>query len=204
MTLRTIVDLAINAELKQLSVKTDISTVIGYVNLGLIEVYKRIPLKVEEYIIQIQDGVSIYTMPSDFMWIVAAYGEVDKYSGKAVNILPINREDDVRSVNTVGWNKVQVPDTETGAYISIIYRASPTLLTEADLDNEVDLPVQLIEALLHYIGYRGHAAINGEISAENSTHYTRFEKSISTVISEGMYNSDDTDMVNRIGDRGFI
>ena len=43
-------------------------------------------------------------MPADFMWIVAAYGEVPITSTDSVNALPINEEDNPLSINTVGWN----------------------------------------------------------------------------------------------------
>jgi len=208
MTVQQVINLAANGELKQLAVAKDVTsnieTILGYINLGMIELYKRIPLKVNEYLITVVPGQSIYDMPADYMWIVAAYGEVGKDTTKAVNILPINNEDDVRSVNTISWNKVQIPDTEVNGYVSIIYQPSPTIITESDLENEIDLPVQLVEALLHYIGYRGHAAVNGEIQAENSTHYTRFEKSIALAEQRGMFSSDNTDMDNRITSKGFI
>ena len=47
MTVRQVIDLARGRELRQLAVKDDITTLLGYYNMGVIELYKRFPLKVE-------------------------------------------------------------------------------------------------------------------------------------------------------------
>lgn len=203
MTIQQVIDLAVSGELKNLSVSSDTTAVIGFINLGLIELYKRFPLEVKEHIIELQDGVEVYTMPSDYMWITAAYDEVPEGSDDVVAVIPINEEDNPLSVNTISWNKVQVPVTVTGAYISIIYVASPQYFTETDLSEQVPIPVQLVEALLHYIGYRGHGALDGSIEAENNTHYQRFEASCKRIEQNGMITSDDLSMSSR-NLKGFV
>lgn len=204
MTVQQIIDLAKSGELKQLAVKDDTEAILGYLNLGLIELYKRFPLKVEEVLITLQDDQDIYTLPSNYMWLIAAYGEVSEFSTAIVNILPINEEDEPDSVNTISWNKVQIPLSVAGAYVSLIYAASPTYVTSADLDEEVEFPVQLVEALLHYIGYRAHVSQNGELQSENNLHYQRFEISCNRVVQSGMLTSDDMSMRHRIEKKGFV
>jgi len=203
MTIRQIIDLARSGELKQLGIKDDTEAILGYVNLGMIELYKRFPLKVEEYLIELLDSTVIYSLPSDCMWLVAAYGEVSEHDSESVNILNINTEDDPLSVNTISWNKVQIPLSVTGSFVSLMYVASPTYLTEADLDNEIDLPVQMVDALLEYVAYKGHASQNGDASAENNVHYQRFEASCERVKQQGMFTPDDMDMRDRIKIKGF-
>lgn len=204
MTGREIIELAKYSELAQLSVKDKDEALLSYLNLGLVELHKRFPLVVEEYVLALVDGQSIYTMPSDFMYLIAAYGEVDKNSQEVVNPLPINEEDNIMSVNTVTWNKVQVPLVTGGAYISLIYVANPTLLTISDLDNEVDLPLQMINALLSYIGYRGHAALDGTTATENNVHYMRFVAHCDEIDKLGLFTRDDMYMNSRIETRGFV
>lgn len=204
MILQDVVNLAKSGELSNLSVKDDTQAVLGYINLGLLELYKRFNLEVKEHIIELQEEVEVYTMPSDFMWVVGAYGEVPETSVDSVAILPINVEDDPLSINTVSWNKVQVPLVAAGAYISIVYVASPTVVTESDLVNELALPPQLVEALLHYIGYRAHMSMDGNVQAENNTHYRRFEVACKRVKEDGVLTSDDMDMKSRFKGRGFV
>lgn len=204
MTIRDVVTLAQQGELSQLSVKDRVETIIGYINLGMIELYKRFPVDTAEWLLELEDGVSEYMIPSDCMYLVAAYGEVSKASDDMVNRLNINTEDDPLSINTIGWNKIQVPISALGAMISLVYVKQPAILTMEDLDSQVSLPMQMIEALLHYVGYRGHAAQSGDIQAEHITHYTRFEESCKKVDLLGVYTRDDMVMLDRVQMKGFV
>ena len=178
--------------------------VLGWINLGVLELYKRYQLKMSEYIIELEEGIDIYTMPSDYMWMVAAYGEVDIRSTDVVNQLPINEEDNPLSVNTAGWNKVQVPVAIGGAYISVIYVASPEMYEITNLTAEIDIPPQMIEALLAYIGYKANATIDTGVQTEDSIWYQRFEASCNKLREYSMFNSYDMYMSGRLSLRGFV
>jgi len=204
MTVGQIIDLAKNGEINGLKVGDKPEVLVGYMNLGVLELYKRFQLKVEEHIINLEDTVDIYTMPNDFMWMIAAYGEVPVDSVESVNILPINEEDNPLSINTVGWNKVQVPVSVVGAHISIIYVARPDMYSVTNLDEEVSLPAQMIEALLSYIGYRANSAIDTGVQTEDSVYYQRFEASCEKLRQYGMSNGDDMYMNKRLATRGFV
>lgn len=203
MTVSQVIGMAASGELSTLAVKDDTNIVLGYINLGLIELYKRFPLNVKEHIIELQDGITDYSTPDDFMWMVEAYGEVEEAGDVKTFQLPVNEETNPDSVNVPGWDTIQVPTATDGAYISIIYVASPEVLTEADLDNRIPVPAQMVEALLHYVGYRAHGALDGNIQAENSTHYQRFEASCNRIEQRGMLTVDGLDMYAR-DMKGFV
>lgn len=204
MLVQDVIDMAAKSELSNLNVKEDTGTVLSYMNLGLIELYKRFDLEIKEHVIELQDSVEVYTMPDDFMSIVGAYGEVDETSVDVVNVLPVNVEDNPLSINTINWYQVQIPLALTGSYVSIVYSATAPYLTDANLAERAPIPIGLMEALLHYIGYRGHAALDGNVQAENNTHYQRFEASCSRAKENGVITADDVDMGTRLHTRGFI
>ena len=204
MTLQSIIDLAQNTELKQLSLKNDIDTVISYINLGILELYKRFPIETKEEMITLVEGVDIYTMPDDYMYIVAAYDEVPEASSTYVHSLPINEEDNILSVNTVTYNKVQVPLTTEGAYISIIYVAYPPMYSNADLDTEVAVPRAMLEPLLAYIGYKAKSSLDNMPQSENNVFYRQWEMACDKVDRLGVFSRDDMGMTERVTDRGFI
>ena len=160
MIVGQVIDMAKVSELNGLGIANNDAAIIGFLNLGMLELYKRFTLKYEEYIITLDENVSIYTMPADYMWIIAAYGDLDARSGDFVNLIPVNEEDNPASINTSSWNKIQIPVNTQGSHISIIYVAKPTVYTVSDMDVELDLPPQMIEALLAYIGYRGNSTID--------------------------------------------
>ena len=204
MTVKQVIDLAKASELTGLPVASKDETVLGFINLGVLELYKRFTLSVEEWIIALEDGQSYYTAPEDFMWIIAAYGEVGMDSVQEVNVLPVNEEDNPLSINTVGWNKVQVPLSVTGAYVSIIYAATPEVYSVTDMDKTVNIPPQMIEALLAYIGWRANSTIDTGIQTEDTVWYNRFESSCSRLEVKGFINANDTVMTNRLNMRGFV
>lgn len=197
-------------ELKNLVLDTD--TILAALNLGIIELYKRFPLRVEEAIVTLgnkeyykMDGTDPdVDMPTDapYMWIVRAYGEVPMDCDVSVNELPINDEDNLLSINTVNWCTIQVPASIDNETISLIYVAAPVLLTAGDLNKTLPIPPQLYEALLHYVGYRAHGALDGNIQAENSTHYQRFEASCQRAKESGMYTTDSMEMDRDM--KGFV
>lgn len=204
MTVRQVIDLAKASELTGLPAASKDETVLGFINLGVLELYKRFTLSVEEWIIALEDGQSYYTAPEDFMWIIAAYGEVGMDSVQEVNVLPVNEEDNPLSINTVGWNKVQVPLSVTGAYVSIIYAATPEVYSITDMNKPVNIPPQMIEALLAYIGWRANSTIDTGIQTEDTVWYNRFESSCSRLEVKGFINANDVVMTNRLNMRGFV
>jgi len=196
MTVAEVIDFAVKGELKKIAVKDDTESIVSFINLGMIELYKRFPMDTDEIIITLGEETdensgytmidsTMYKMPSDFMYVIGAYEE----NGIEINI---NKEDDPYSIMMVGWNKVQVPVATTGANISIVYVKNPTLIgsDETSLAKDIELPATLIEALLHYIGYRGHGSIDGNIQAENNTHYQRFEASVKRAEMLGIVSQD--------------
>lgn len=207
MFVEEIINMARGSELRNIAIANDAATILSYINLGMIELYKRFPLSVKEYLLELSDDGNEYILPSDLMYIVGAYGEVPEGSDLVVNELPINEEENPLSINTVSWNRVQIPNSVEGNYVSIVYVASPELLVadedEAYLKFDIEIPPQMVEALLHYIGYRAHAAMDGNIQAENNTHYTRFEASCKRIEATGLFTSDDLNMDAR-DLKGFV
>lgn len=204
MTVQDIIDITKYGELQNLGSKADTAQVLSYVNLGVLELYKRFPLKVEEHIITLVEGQSIYTMPADMMWIVTAYEEVREDDVISyTREIPVNKEEDVTSLNTIGWNQVQIPLVTDSAYISLIYVASPEMYTEDQLSDTIGIPPQMTEALLNYIAYRAHSSIESG-KEEDMSLYQKFEASCDRLLTKGMFNQDDLYMSDRIKDKGFV
>ena len=209
MTVEKVIDLAVRGELKKLAVKDDTDSIISFINLGMIELYKRFPLDTEEIIIELgritdsndsyeRISDTVYKLPNDLMYISAAYEEDGTEIG-------INKEDDPLSIMTISWNKIQVPVATSGAFISVIYVKEPALIvnTPEALAEDIELPVQLVEALLHYIGYRGHGSIDGNIQAENNTHYQRFEASVQRAKMLGVMTADGP-LSRNVQEKGWV
>ena len=220
MKLSFILGQARSGELKPLSPKdkTD-EVVVGYINLALIALYTRFQLRTEEAIVSLHamPAKTIYTLgPSDSdvkvdgrpmpaddcMTILEVYGE----NGE---LIPVNDDRDPLSIYTISYNKIQVPLLDDNTYLSVIYKKNPTLVTYTDDGNgnaaetDVDLPVALLEPMLHYIGYRAHGSVNGDIRAETNSHYMRYEASCNKVLEMGGLTADDMTMAT-VQQKGYV
>jgi hypothetical protein len=205
MLVSQIINLASNSELRQLSVRTDTDAIIGFINLGMLELHKRFTLKSEEAIVTVQEGKSIYTLDGT---------DPDVLMSNAENLLividclddlgepvALNDEYNSLSIMTPSYNAVEVKTVVAGEVFNIIYRSSVNFVHS--VSDNVALPPQLLESLLHYIGYRGNSTVTADIKEENNTHYMRFDKSCERVIGQGLTIPDDMESYT-FDQRGFV
>lgn len=204
MLIREVIDMAKTGELRNIAASSNDEAILSYINLGMIELYKRFPLETKEDLFDRVDGVNEHKLPADFMWLVSAYGTIIRNNRLELAQLAINEDENIYSINTVSWNTVQIGLGVAAGQVSLVYVASPPSYTVADADTvDIAIPAQFLEPLLHYVGYRAHGAINGNIDKENNTHYQRFEASCNKAKSLGMYTSDGLNMEARLNLRGF-
>jgi len=193
-----------SGELNNLSsVKFSDDKIIEYINLGVIELYKRFNLATGEAIVTMRAGKTIYKLDGSdvdvnlegpFMYIQGVYDE----SGEEMTV---NAERDPLSILTPSYNTIQVPSPADGDVLSVIYGEEPPYATA--VTDVLAIPVTLLEALLNYVGYRAHGAVDGNIRAENSTHYQRFEQSVARAKALGVVNSDDV-LNTTTEEKGFV
>lgn len=213
MTIAQLISLAKSGKLRNIKVPDETNTILGYLNLGLIELYKRFPLRVEEALITLREDKVDYkldhtdvdvSMPADadFMWLAAVYQEVPDGFTEPYSVVPVNEEDNIKSVQTVNWNTLQVPLTVEGTYLSVLYVASPKYYTLDDLEDVIPIPLQMLEPLLEYIAFQAYVAADDSDSGYDR-YYGRFETSCNRIEQRGMFNVDDMSMDTR-NLKGFV
>lgn len=207
MIIEDVVTLAKYSELASIAVKDDIVAIVAFMNLGMLELHTRFPIKIKEHIVPLETGVVFYDMPDDFMYATSAYGEVDRYAVDGPVPLAINDDTDNYSVFFSSWDTLQVTEAITGDSVSIIYVAKPTRITADAAEDgvtELDLPDSLVDALLSYIGYRGHLGVRSDGQSENNAHLQRFERNCKKALELGVaFPSDTMHMEERVKLRGF-
>lgn len=195
MLVSDIINIAKYGELQQLAVKTNTEALLSYINMGVLELYKRFKLGIKVEIVRISPLVSVYTLVnSDIMKVETVY-DADGRELKFPSL--IGSEDyDIKAIGHTTF-MVKNPKEED---IAFVYTSAPTLLTSES--DDIPLPGSMIEALLHYIGYRGHGSLDGMINSENNTHYMRFDKSCKMLLEEGYGDVVDLSKVD-VASKGF-
>ena len=182
MTIGDVITQLKYGELRSIAVKDDNAAIVSYINLALIALYTRFTLKTSEQIIPMYDNVVEYKLNDDLMAIQGIYDENgDEFA--------LDDENSLFSIFQVDFETIQAPNPKTGATLSVIYLPSPTTLVyedETSLATKVPIPPQLTEPLLHYVGYRAHGSMDGNIKAENTTHYMRYEASCKRIEELGI------------------
>lgn len=205
MTLQDIVDLAKHSEAAGTAIKDNTDVILLFLNAGMTELYKRFPLNTEELIVSLVEGTTEYALPTDYMYYMSAFEEVAINGTMGIAEISINDESDDKSIFFPNHKIVQIPGSENGAFISIIYVTKPTSYTNTNLGDDIDLPETLINCLLHYIGYKAHLGISGNGQSETNAHFVRFERSCDKARELGVAHPvASLQTTSRLIDRGFV
>lgn len=205
MLLQDLIDTARYSELQSTAIKDNNAAIVTFLNMGMLELYKRFPLSQKEYVIGVGAVTASYSLPDDFMYVMSVYDDAVLYPDGTPQELPINDNSQTTSIYFPSHKVVQIPSFENRTTVSILYVGKPETYTVNDLQAEVDLPETLIDCLLHYISYKAHLGIRGDGQAENNAHWSRFERSCVTARELGVaHQMDSLRMGNRITDRGFV
>ena len=111
-----------------------------------------------------------------------------------------NLEDTEYNIAQINYNTFMLTNP-IDEELLFVYKAAPSMVTSAS--GEVELPYAMLEALLHYVGYRAHGSVNGNVDKENNTHYMRLEKSCALLLSEG-YEIDTLNISSSVQAKGFV
>lgn len=230
MKLSTIFTQLTHGELSQLNIggsdglgiqACDYDKIVSYVNLGLIELYKRFLLKEAEVVVQQYDQIQTYYLEGKYA-ATSDSNEPIKYIEDSIyqpfmdDVLKIEQvfnelgiplienqdgcmscwssEGPLHPVYTPSYNSIQVPQPEKENQMIVTYRASHEEILVPGLDpetTEVRIPPGLLEALVLYIGARVYAGMNSDQNAEGNNYYAKFEASCQKYTDLGLVKRDD-------------
>lgn len=140
-------------------------------------------------------------MPDDFLFLTGAFELQD---GKVVPVA-VNEEYNPMSINTIGPRSIQIPINTNNSVISLTYASRPPVFTEDDMDKEIPLPPQMLQALFAFVAYKAHGAIRLGENTDSDAYFARFRSACRTLEQRGTgVAADDLEMPFRIHDRGFV
>lgn len=200
------IDLLKNSELKQLKIKEDKAAIRGYINLGILEIYKRFNLWQDEATINMVVGTSLYTLDGNDVNVDIDLSDkqllmIEEIYEESAEKVSLNDESDPYSIFTPQYHQVEIPEAVENQILSVIFRAAPKFLTNEKAT--IPLPPQFFEALFHYVGFRAHGSIKNTPNTENNSFYKKFENSCDRVKMEGLF-AQDSMVSHKFENRGFV
>ena len=190
MTVQDVIDAANTSELLNVYQKPEAmkqAAIISWINQGIIEIAKIIPLINREKVYNLTadsiDTGLTYLLPDDCLGILGVYGE----SGQEV---PVNDESDPYSIFTPSFNRILIPYAEEGSAISILYSGKPDKVI-LPTDN---LPINevFLECILTFISYKAYKSLDSNDSTRvlSAKYKADFNKELAFILDSGLYSPD--------------
>lgn len=193
LTVTDVINYAKASPVANLAANSDNDKLIGFINLGLTAIYKKFVILTKEYIVPLKSLQTIYYLPYDCMVIQSIWDELG-------NELDLNDEENELSILTPSFNSIQVPTPQDNVKLAVVYTANHPLVKT--INDRILLPFQLIDALIWYMGYLGHGAIDGSLEGQAGAYFMKFEQSCNEVIEKGLLPIDITPN-KKFDERGF-
>ena len=177
MKLQHIIDSVKYGELTNISWDSPnrVPAIICFINQGLTDLYTRFPLLEKQVIIQQYPQISIYKLTRDFARTNHKSEQLHKYildtpfepfTEDILQVtgvyteeglpIPLNDTTNPKSFFLPSYNTIQIPNANENEATFITYKAKHNYIepTTEDLDQEVEVPPCLAEALYAYLGYK--------------------------------------------------
>lgn len=184
--------------------------IVSFINLALIDLYKRFPLKENKFTLQQYESINRYQLKIAFALSNVTSVEPIKYiidsasAPFADDVLLINRIlnpdgvpyalNDIHNPDSLYTpeDKVLLINTPVDATLNTIeYRCYPekVVLVDNDIEGvEVNLPDSLVAALLAYIGFRAHIALPEGDAAKSTGFFSKYKKICDEINEFGLLN----------------
>ena len=197
--------------------EADRPAIVSFINLGLMDLYKKFSLREKAVIIQQFANISEYVIHSSNSVSVGTatyqYGKdtvLEPFQDDLLKVQQVFSEEgvefslndptDMYSVFTPSYNTIQIQSPDDENAVSVSYRAAPVKLstTSPDPDTmEIPLPEVLLSALLAFLAHRAHKPMASESNRAGADYLGTY---LALCAEAELYGVASTTVVNH-GDR---
>lgn len=197
---------------------SNMTVLTDFVNQGLVELHKRFPLKVDVY----EADVETYSTATEGL-VEQSYVKLPNEAFSLVRVttdeyvdVPLDDKDTEALHNQGTYKKLFIRTVAVNTYVVggynednvrdvyFSYTAAPSTV---GLTQELPLPAAYLEALRHYVGYRGYSSVKSvtPVGDEGISYLKKFEASCELLKNTtGMlYDHNDFD-VDKLYRKGFV
>jgi hypothetical protein len=180
----------------------------SYLNSALRAIYSKFWLATGEVIVDLSENREIYRLSSRHAvsnttsayekWIADTVDapfqdnvlHIEEIYDEGGNTLPLNDETSGYSYNTPTYNSIQVPYPCNETSIAVMYRAAhPRVILAPDeepSDVEIDIPLQLFDALVFYMASKFYGGAMGS-DGQDASFYNKYLNECARVEQAGLF-----------------
>lgn len=201
--------------------------IIQYVNDGLLQIFTRFVLRERNLILEQTSHVLNYHLRRQYA-TSSESGDVrhryiidcaeDKFADDVIKVLsvqdelgcflPLNDAENPASLFTPRPLVLQVPAPKDGVKLAVLYQARhPILHDTADtvMDQEVDIPFSLENALKNFVGYKVYSDMNGQENIVKGQEYLAAYEAICLEVEQrDLVNQTFHTSHTKLEQRGFV
>ena len=176
-TVGDVIDIAKVTALTNLIISKNDDTLIKFVNLGVSELYRRFNLSIKVETIITNPMLALYELRSkDISLLLSVYNSRGE---------ELNQSDIIGGCwdyKIVNYRSFLVQSPRDDLLFAVYKASSPKLKT---VDDVIDLPDSMMDALLIYVYYLGHSTINKDNTNEANVYASRFENRCKDLDGQG-------------------
>lgn len=195
LIVKDIIDIAKVSHLRNLAVAKDDDAIIKFIHLGISELFNRFNLSIKVEAINTNTELALYEIRNEDINMLLSIYNSDGQELKQTDVL--GGDYDYKLINYRSF-LLRKPKNDL---LFAVYKASPKRVT--DLEDKVDLPEAMTDALLIYIAYMGHSSINKDNVNEASAYLKRFDQACHELDMQGYKISLNTEFID-LKARGFV
>lgn len=190
-----VMEMAKFSSLANLPVAKNETALIGFINLGVSELYRRFNLSIKVETIITNPDLALYELRNkDISLLLGVYNSRGEEL-RQTDVL--NGSNDYKIINFRSF-LLQDPKDDL---LFAVYKASSSKLTA--ITDKIDLPDSMMDALLTYIAYIGHSTINKDNINESSAYARRFSDACDELDNQGYRISINNESIS-LRLRGYI
>lgn len=195
MKVQELIDLA-RIRLQSLQVSENTNALISFINLGMNELYRKFNLAIRSETITVNSDLALYELRNDDVQMLLTI--YNKFGRELTQSDVLDSMDyDYKIVNYRSFLLRKPFD----GYLYAVYKATPTKLV--DVNDTVDLPDSMVNALLTYVAYMANNTINRDNQQEAANQYQIFRDLCTELDMQGFKIPLNTEKV-AVQARGFV
>lgn len=195
MLVQDVMDLA-KISLNNVALSRNDNILIKYIYLGTSELYRRFNLSIRQETIPVNSDMNLYELRSSDVSLI-----LDLFDGHGRRL----HQTDVYNSNEYDYKLINFRSfllrRPFEGILCAIYKASPVIFK--DIEDEIDLPDAMLNALLLYVTYMGHSTVNRDNVNEGQIYYQRFEAACNELEMQG-YKIPYSDGQEAVQTKGYV